>query len=468
MAPHSHDHLKHLTAQWIKSQFSLNDLTELLTHGSIAVQGAHTSKPWLRLEGSECELGVRHGLSEVQHAFRAGCSVHIKDLHRAPVKASRLAHAVSQSLGTPVHLDAHLETRTTSRSCCHPWSTLLLQTHGERVLRIAGQRRFLEGAEGLSARAPSHTDVTLRAGDVVYLPSHLSVETISLDKVSLNVVCHVMEQHFTWAAVASLVCRRIFIDSHEWSELDGRPVVGADGLDEHFHAEATRIAALAGSAVRAPRTHEDDPLCTSLPVVLQRAVSGDDLPRGWTHKVLQDLTTVLKELHEVGHLDRLTDMTVPMDSERCFVARGVSVRSLVTNAISAKQPQLLKALSWALAELRLRGVEVIVNHDHDETFTSIAKAKALLVDQMSDLMFARPPTRECSLWLSSDASGELFIGSIRHRVPVHLMGHIRWCLGYWTGACGEAFRLQQMPGDPLAARSAVDLLLTLGALRVVD
>jgi len=332
-------------------------------------------------------------------------------------------------------------------------------------VRIAG-RRFLEGA-GLPARRPSRNDVTLRAGDVLYLPSHLSVETVSLDEVSLHVVCHIMERHFTWAAVASLVCRRIFLDAHEWFELD-RPVVGADGLDDHFHAEATRIAALAGSAVRAPRTHEDDPLCTSLPVVLHRAVSGDDLPRGWTHEVLQDLTTVLKELHEVGHLDRLTDMTIPMDSERSFVARGVSVRSLVTNAISAEQPQLLKALSWALAELRLRGVEGTVNHDHHETFTSIAKAKDLLVEQMSDLMFARPPTRECSLWLSGDARGELFIGSIRHRVPVHLMGHIRWCLGYWTGACGEAFRLQQLPGDPLAARSAVDLLLTLGALRVVD
>lgn len=466
LAPHSADVKSQATAHWVASLFQLQDLGEQLSFAGIAVDGASLRNDSCQMDamatsallgGSKRELPA---LAQQQLAFAAGHAVTLGGLHLSPGPVARLAGSIARDLGVLVRVAAHLEPPgAQARAPCSPWSRLLTQTHGMSMWRFSGDRgwgateRAMDEPPGIPAR------VALRPGDVLYIPSYLVAHRELGNGPSLQLEFQIHEQHYTWAALLSSVCRRL---DRDWEA--ERPLVEADGLDEVLVREAARVPMLGSVRVRAPWDMAQDPWGSCLPAVLQQmAHLPGDLPRGWLDELLGQLRALAGDLCEVGHVDCPVNLRVAGARGRSFAAQA-SARAVLKAAHDAAETELRSSLLWALVELRRRSAQEATGLDSG-AFASLGHAFCEGRD-LSSLLLER--SRHGVLLESTGGERELSVGATRARIPAELAAAAEWCLGRWSGARGRPFRLGRVPGDPSVSRRAAKLLLHLGALRVQD
>jgi len=534
LAPHSSSQDNQVAA-WISSLFSLQDMADLLSlqhhgrpialpqlvrrGGSGDAAGAMAVATDLSVKVSDAILEISDpamALAEVQRAFAAGHSAFFQGLEKSSPTIRNISGALSCELGLPVSVDALLEPPRLGQglgstdgnvaskgaggatSPCPTWASLVLQTHGRRTWYLAGNRTWSSAKVDLGRGA---TAVTLRAGDVLYLPSHLAFCADGPPagaEPSFHVHFRILEERFTWAALVSLVCQ--CIGGPRPPTVSGGGADGADAsvagthsgnLDEVLMCEAARIEGLGRLLARPPSAHGiADPFSMLLPAVLQYAVSvPGDLPPGWVDSLLQQLMRLLARLHAVGHLDRLVNI------ESRNGVDMLCARVLVDSAHNAGEEALRAALLLALGELRRRGAPSDagaatgggrlhscggsqVGIVAAEAFSSLARICETRggVHQrgggFAGLRFARAQAARPLLRRRHDGSAEELLGlgsaSVPMGVPAELGEAVEWCLGQWTGAGGLPFRLTSVPGEPDVAHGAVVFLLELGALEVVD
>jgi len=395
LAPHSNTGDGGAVPSWVASHFSLLDLHDLLASGIIPAGGQVQSKacgasagevvahrlPRVRLTKSGASAGVQPGIEElvcspdrvifeVQDAFRGGRSVLVDNLGSVPGRVAHLAGDIARCLGLPVEASACLEP---ANGCMaepplgKPWPRFLLQVNGRRTWHLASDRVW--GMPQQFAKQPlsKAASVTLKTGDVLYVPSHWPIlaEPVK-DGPSLYLDFSIHQHCFTWAALVSLVCRRIVLlaagESPDSLELERERAVDADELDAVLFGEAGRVKVLgtthiASAQLSGPRAGS---LNSCLPAVLQHSVSVPyDLPSGFVDDLLRQLKHILRRLRRVGHLDQRVDLRVSAGHGRVLAAEAVSVRAVVEAAAAVGDSTMREALLWALAELRRRSAEKV-------------------------------------------------------------------------------------------------------------
>lgn len=430
-------------AAYVSSRFALGDVASLLGGRNLL---------WRLGDGAAEAAG---SLDEAQQAFSDGRSLALLDVHRALPCAAQLGGALARALGVPVRLDGHLAppgSASQAPAVSHAWGTFVLQTSGQRTWQLAGAPR----------------PVTLRTGDVLYVPSGLACRAEALPEggeLSLHVAARVEGQHFTWAALASLVGARIHAVGSP------PPVATIAALEEVLLANAPRVPTLAGSRMRSVSAGEDASdgaegigVACSLPAVLQySALVPEDLPPGWLDDLARQLKRVLRQLSIVGHLDHPAQARAPPAADELLP----NARTLVEAALSADEATLRAALAWALAQLRRRGARAEVLHGvrDGEAFASLARAFRGGDRGLADASLRRPRGRRPFLFAAeAEEPHLLYCGAVEVIVPHELTEAAAWCLGRWSGAGGRPFRLAAVPGGRHEARRAVELLIRAGAL----
>jgi Cupin superfamily protein len=221
---------------------SVRDLERLLTETSIRRPGFRLVKAGETVEGYTTDLSWRPepftGVADVPRVlaeFEAGATIVLQGLHHSWLPLARYCRLLEAFLGQPAQANAYFTPRGSQGLPVHH------DTHEVLSLQVAGEKRWLvyepvlelplKSQRYRSALGPPGEpvlDVTLRAGDTLYLPrgwlhQALTSETDSLHiTVGVNVRTWLDEARAALDASADDVAFRRAVDGDEpsWPDLD--------------------------------------------------------------------------------------------------------------------------------------------------------------------------------------------------------------------------------------------------------
>jgi hypothetical protein len=214
---------------------SVGDLERLLTETSIRSPGFRLVKAGETVEGYTSDLSWRPepftGVADVRRVlaeFERGATIVLQGLHHSWLPLARYCRHLEAFLGHPAQANAYFTPRGSQGLPVHH------DTHEVLSLQVAGEKRWLVYEPALelplksqryrsSLGAPGEPvlDVTLRAGDTLYLPrgwlhQALTSETDSLHiTVGVNVRTWLDEARAALEACADHVAFRRAVDGDE-------------------------------------------------------------------------------------------------------------------------------------------------------------------------------------------------------------------------------------------------------------
>lgn len=470
LAPHSSDRHASGVAQWVTALLRLQDVSDILVRGSLV--SPLEPVRLVRHDAATGELESRtirsptSAHAEACQAFAEGFALCIDGLEQVHDATLKLGSSLSRQLGVPVRASACLTPpgfhNTSYRA--EPCSMLVLQTHGTRTWQLAGERLWgglPPGPPPADPRGPA-SFVTLRPGDVLYLPSWLAHRMErTAGAPSLHLTLGLELQGMTWASLMGLVSWRLAS-----GPAGEQPSAGAWSLGAALLQEAGRVNGLGHAQLPPGPVGQAGPFDSLLPAVLQHVahVPGD-LPMGLLDGLDRRLLAFVRNLRSVGHLQRNVDLS----GQQSDAAGTASLQELVDLAAESPGAQRQHALSWALGELRRRNAVAAVGRVAGiEAFTPLARVATGDCD-LAALNFARAAAGRPFLGRldGRDGGRELFVGGHQSVLPAGLTAPAEWCLGRWAGAGGRPFRLARVPGGHGAARQTVASLLAAGALKIL-
>ena len=226
---------------------SVRDLERLLTETSIRTPGFRLVKAGETVEGYTTELSWRPepftGVADVSRVlaeFEGGATIVLQGLHHSWLPLARYCRALESFLGHPAQANAYFTPRGSQGLPVHH------DTHEVLSLQVAGEKRWLvyepvlelplksqRYRSALGAPGKPVLDVTLRAGDTLYLPRGWLHQALTSETDSLHITVGVNVR--TWLDEARAVLetrsddiafrRAVDGDEPSWPELD--PEAGA-------------------------------------------------------------------------------------------------------------------------------------------------------------------------------------------------------------------------------------------------
>ena len=180
---------------------SVRDVERLLTETSLRTPGFRLVKAGEAVEGYTTELSWRPepftGVADVPRVlaeFEAGATIVLQGLHHSWLPLARYCRHLEAFLGHPAQANAYFTPRGSQGLPVHH------DTHEVLSLQVAGEKRWLvyepvlelplksqRYRSALGAPAEPVLDVTLRAGDTLYLPRGWLHQALTSDTDSLHV-----------------------------------------------------------------------------------------------------------------------------------------------------------------------------------------------------------------------------------------------------------------------------------------
>jgi hypothetical protein len=180
---------------------SVRDVERLLTETAIRTPGLRLVKAGATVVGYATELSWRPepftGVADVPRVlaeFDAGATIVLQALHHSWLPLARYCRHLEAFLGHPVQANAYFTPRGSQGLPVHH------DTHEVLSLQVAGKKRWLVYAPALELPLKSQRyrsalgapgepvlDVTLRAGDTLYLPRGWLHQALTSDSDSLHI-----------------------------------------------------------------------------------------------------------------------------------------------------------------------------------------------------------------------------------------------------------------------------------------
>ena len=221
---------------------SVRDLERLLTETSIRTPGFRLVKAGETVEGYTTDLSWRPepftGVADVARVlaeFEGGATIVLQGLHHSWLSLARFCRRLEAFLGHPAQANAYFTPRGSQGLPVHH------DTHEVLSLQVAGEKRWLvyepvlelplksqRYRSALGAPGEPVLDVTLRAGDTLYLPRGWLHQALTSDTDSLHITVGVNVRTWLDEARAALeasaddVAFRRAVDGDEppWPDLD--------------------------------------------------------------------------------------------------------------------------------------------------------------------------------------------------------------------------------------------------------
>jgi hypothetical protein len=231
---------------------SPRDLERLLTETSIRTPGFRLVKAGATVSGYTSDLSWRPdpftGVADVRRVlaeFEGGATIVLQGLHHSWLPLARYCRLLEAFLGHPAQANAYFTPRGSQGLPVHH------DTHEVLSLQVAGEKRWLVYEPALelplkdqryrSARgAPGEPvlDVTLRAGDTLYLPRGWLHQALTSDADSLHITVGVNVR--TWLDEARVALSGAARDLDFRRSVDGDPPAELPGLDPALAAVRAR------------------------------------------------------------------------------------------------------------------------------------------------------------------------------------------------------------------------------------
>ena len=222
---------------------SVPDLERLLTETAIRLPGFRLVKAGATVSGYASDVSWRPqpftGVAEVRRVlaeFEQGATIVLQGLHHSWLPLARYCRQVEAFLGHPAQANAYFTPRGSQGLPVHH------DTHEVLSLQVAGEKRWLvyEPALELPLKsqryrselgAPSDPvlDVTLRAGDTLYLPRGWLHQALTSETDSLHITVGVNVR--TWLDEARLALEASAEDVEFRRGVDGGPAPTLTPLD---------------------------------------------------------------------------------------------------------------------------------------------------------------------------------------------------------------------------------------------
>jgi hypothetical protein len=231
---------------------SPRDLERLLTETSIRTPGFRLVKAGATVSGYTSDLSWRPepftGVADVRRVlaeFEGGATIVLQGLHHSWLPLARHCRLLEAYFGHPAQANAYFTPRGSQGLPVHH------DTHEVLSLQVAGEKRWLvyEPAlelplknqryrSALGAPGEPVLDVTLRAGDTLYLPRGWLHQALTSDSDSLHITVGVNVR--TWLDEARTALERAAGDLDFRRSVDGAAPAGLPGLDPELAARRAR------------------------------------------------------------------------------------------------------------------------------------------------------------------------------------------------------------------------------------
>lgn len=222
---------------------SARDLERLLTETSIRTPGFRLVKAGATVTGYTSDLSWRPeaftGVADVRRVlaeFERGATIVLQGLHHSWLPLARFCRGLEGHLGHPAQANAYFTPRGSQGLPVHH------DTHEVLSLQVSGEKRWLvyEPAlelplkdqryrSALGAPGEPVLDITLRAGDTLYLPRGWLHQALTSDSDSLHITVGVNIR--TWLDDARLTLAGAAGDLDFRRSIDGSPPPELPGLD---------------------------------------------------------------------------------------------------------------------------------------------------------------------------------------------------------------------------------------------
>ncbi|HXH87104.1 MAG TPA: cupin domain-containing protein [Gaiellaceae bacterium] len=222
---------------------SARDLERLLTETSIRTPGFRLVKAGATVTGYTSDLSWRPeaftGVADVRRVlaeFERGATIVLQGLHHSWLPLARFCRGLEGHLGHPAQANAYFTPRGSQGLPVHH------DTHEVLSLQVSGEKRWLvyEPAlelplkdqryrSALGAPGEPVLDLTLRAGDTLYLPRGWLHQALTSDSDSLHITVGVNIR--TWLDEARLTLAGASGDLDFRRSIDGSPPPELPGLD---------------------------------------------------------------------------------------------------------------------------------------------------------------------------------------------------------------------------------------------
>lgn len=430
--------------------------------------------------------GGQGPLDRVHDAFLQGFSMVINSLHRWSEPGLRLAQELYAAVDLPVDVYMYLTPPHSMSYGLHNdvMDAWMVQLQGSKTWKICGRNPAPWNPQireqELTGTCP---EVTMRGGDVLYLPFHTLHQAKTGDELSMHLTVNVERQYYVWATLLIAVLHKVVDSSLTVEKFVGSDLFQMEGESElevflqrlaQSEPRLLRLPAAGGGAAGASRR-------------LVRPLCGADLPDGHLEAVVAEFRSVVATVAtEVSGRKQLGRAKVRVAGTELT---GGDVAGLLSEERAAE------AVPWALELARLHAVMHFGRDSpqrflpRPELFSSLAAARAdreraAEADQgitVRGLGKALAPGarlqrhRDVRAVLlledrrSPGAKAALRVNSQSLQVSGPQVPLVQFCLGLFGpgSARGRPFRAADVPGGLAAARPTLQRLLSAGALAVL-
>ena len=278
-------------------------------------------------------------------------------------------------------------------------------------------------------------NVTLRPGDVLYLPQGVPHYARSAGEgPSLHVTASVYRGHFTFAGLLAA-----------WLELGAS--TSTDPFDQP-RLVAVNIDASQTLLAKQGVDKANRPLPPALGLPLLRALDSCDLPVGLVRSAMHEAVLLAQQLAQQLHQKS--------DPEHQELA--VKLEDLCNSPDEEKSRTFLDAVFAS------RGLRWIRHY----RFYGPKNLRRQAPMRTSTLAGARLKRGADAAAMRSLKGDLLLNGYLISGLPHEADAALQFCMSRYVGAAGKAFELEEIPGPPEVAHSVVELLLDFDGLEYVE
>mmetsp|Transcript_65047 Transcript_65047/g.136263 ORF Transcript_65047/g.136263 Transcript_65047/m.136263 type:complete len:595 (-) Transcript_65047:39-1823(-) len=409
-------------------------------------------------------------LSRFEDAFLKGHSMVINSLHLWSEPAIRVARALFYEIGLPVDVYMYL-TPPFSESYgqhCDVMDAFMVQLAGSKTWVLCEERNYRS--------APSEEykgtcqEVTLKGGDVMYVPFQMMHYVKTEDEVSAHLTINVERQYYVWASFLLAALHKKMkpdIEVTAFLEADVFTMEVERDAEQYFH----ELMHLNEKLARLPLSDESPDARKWLTM----ALGGKDLPPGYVEQVQKEMGAIVARTLEALSLE-------PKLKTRQLQIWGK--RSPAKELLAAVAEPSTELVNWLLEVARLHS---LVHFSRDRPKRVLPKAD--IFQSLSELrrsgkegnpssggsllnpdsQLVRKSNIKAVLRQVSPQKMQLNLNSQAFEIPTEQEDLMYFALGLFgpETSMGKPFKAADVPNGFEAGKQFLDQLVLKGALELL-